>query len=255
MTLKQSTFEEIVESERELILTADQRYGNYYRHARDCTVFLSRCIAAVDPDRMMFARFFSLMKKQVMLALLSTLRLHKVQALMNLRQVLEAGAAAAFAIANPEPEHFAKTDANGLIDASQDLTEKRYKWLANHFPAGSDAIKKKKNLINDFAAHANVVMTNRTFEVNEVGNEISAPFFDAEDEYYVKTDLWLTASISIELMGLLYEVNKTQNVVQFDPDFEYHFHRVHGDNIVLLTEMKSTERYKRADERMQKRPE
>jgi hypothetical protein len=36
-----------------------------------------------------------------MLALLSTLRLHKVQSMMNLRQVLESGASAAFAIANP----------------------------------------------------------------------------------------------------------------------------------------------------------
>jgi hypothetical protein len=33
MALKQSTFEEIVESERELILAADQRYGKYYLHA------------------------------------------------------------------------------------------------------------------------------------------------------------------------------------------------------------------------------
>ncbi|HJZ69610.1 MAG TPA: hypothetical protein VKF81_15910 [Blastocatellia bacterium] len=251
MTLKQATFEEIVESERELILTADQRYGKYYLHARECAILLSRCIISVDPDRMMFARFFSLIKKQVMLALLSTLRLHKVQALMNLRQVLEAGAAAAFAIANPEPEHFARTDANGFIDASQDLTEKRYKWLAKHFPAGSEAIKKKKNLINDFAAHANVVATNQTFEVNEVGNEISAPFFDTEDEYHVKTDLWQTASISIELMGLLYEVNKTQNVLEFIPNFEHHLRRVYDDNSALLMEMKSTKRYK-AIERMQK---
>jgi hypothetical protein len=190
MALKQSTFEEIVESERQLILTADQRYGKYYRHALECAIFLSRCIVSVNRDSMVFARFFSLMKKQVMLALLSTLRLHKVQAWMNLRQALEAGAAAAFAIANPEPEHFAKTDASGFIDASQDLTKKRYKWLAKHFPPGSDAIKKKKELINDFAAHANIVVTNQTFEVNEVANEISAPFFDAEDEYHVKADLW-----------------------------------------------------------------
>src|SRR6516164_11309174 len=40
---------------------------------------------------MMFARFFSLLKKHHMLALLSALRLHKVQTMINLRQVLEAG--------------------------------------------------------------------------------------------------------------------------------------------------------------------
>ena len=138
MTLQQSTFEEI-ESERTLAEMADQRYGKYSRHARDCTIFLSRCIVAVDPDRTIFAMFFSSTKKQLLLALLSTLRLHKVQAMMNLRQALEAGAAAAFAIANPKPEHFAKTDQNGFIDPSKDLTTKRYDWLAENFPAGSEA--------------------------------------------------------------------------------------------------------------------
>ena len=91
MVLKQSTIEEIIESERDLVLTADQRYGDFSRHARECSIFLSRCIISVDRDRMMFARFFSLLKKHHMLALLSALRLHKVQTMINLRQVLEAG--------------------------------------------------------------------------------------------------------------------------------------------------------------------
>src|SRR5215471_8659940 len=94
MALKQPTLEEIVDSERQLVLTADERYGKYSRHARECAFFTSQCIISVALDRLMFARFFSLMKKQLMLAFLSTLRLHKVQAMMNLRQVLEAGAAA-----------------------------------------------------------------------------------------------------------------------------------------------------------------
>src|SRR6478752_924609 len=100
--LAQSTLEEIVDSERQLVLTASNRYGQLYLHARECSIFLSRCIVEVDHDRLMFARFFALMKKHHFLALLSAVRLDKVQALMNLRQVLEAGAAAAFAIANPE---------------------------------------------------------------------------------------------------------------------------------------------------------
>jgi hypothetical protein len=50
----------------------------------------------------------------------------KVQSMMNLRQVLHAGAAAGFAIANPELEHFADVDTQGLLDLSQALTKKRY---------------------------------------------------------------------------------------------------------------------------------
>jgi hypothetical protein len=186
MVPKQSTLQEIIESERELLLTADQRYGDYYRHARECSIFLSRCFISVDPDRLMFARFFSLLKKHHMLALLSTLRLHRIQAMMNLRQVLEAGAAAAFAIANPEPEHFAIANASGIIDPSPELTGKRYQWLDRNFPANSAAIKEKKELINSYFAHTNVVLTSKTFEVNEAGTWISAPFFDVEDEYHVK---------------------------------------------------------------------
>jgi hypothetical protein len=41
-----------------------------------------------------------------------------VQAMMNLRQVLEAGATAAFAIANPAQEHFAETDEQGLLGST-----------------------------------------------------------------------------------------------------------------------------------------
>src|ERR1017187_2684142 len=94
----QSTIEEIIESERQMLLTAESRYGKYYTNARTISVFLSRCVTGVNHDRMMFGRFLTLIKKHHMLALFSTLRLHKIQGMMNLSQVLEAGAGAAFAI-------------------------------------------------------------------------------------------------------------------------------------------------------------
>src|SRR6266852_9339724 len=128
-----------------MLLTAEERYGKYYKNARVCSIFLSRCITEVDHDRMMFARFFALMKKHHMLALLSILRLHKVQAMMNLRQVLEAGAAAAFAIGNPEQHHFAETDEQGLLDPSQALTKKRYQWLDQNYRQSRIGSKAKRN--------------------------------------------------------------------------------------------------------------
>jgi hypothetical protein len=247
----QSTLEEINESERQLVVEAEARYGKYYRHARGCSVFLSRCIVSVEHDRLMFARFFNLMKKHHMLALLSTVRLHKVQSMMNLRQVLEAGAAAAFAIANPELEHFAEVDEAGILDPSQELTVKRYKWLEKHFPAGSGSIKAKKQLINNIGTHANIMSTDQTFRVSEAGDMIDAPFFDIEDEYHIKTDLWLASSIAIELMDLLYGVNRDRNVIKFVPDFIADMGVVIRTNVELHSEMTSTERYKKAMEKMQ----
>ena len=83
---------------------------------------------SVDHDRMMFSRLFSQLKKHHLLALFSTIRLHRVQALMNLRLVLEAGAAAAFAIANTDLGHFADTDEDGLLNPTKELGAKRYGW-------------------------------------------------------------------------------------------------------------------------------
>jgi hypothetical protein len=148
MTFPQSTLEEIIESERQMALTANERFGQFYANTRSCSIFLSRSITAVDHRRMMFARLFSLMKKHHMLALLSLVRLHKVQAMMNLRQVLEAGAAAAFAIANPEQDYFVETDEQGLLDPAQDLARKRYKWLQEYYRQKSDWIKATKERIN-----------------------------------------------------------------------------------------------------------
>jgi hypothetical protein len=55
--------------------------------------------------------------------------------------LFENGACAAFAIANPDPAHFASTTPEGTLDASQKLTIKRYEWLNKHFPQGSSSIE------------------------------------------------------------------------------------------------------------------
>lgn len=255
MELKQSTFEEIIESERQLVVDAEAHYGKPYRDARACSIFLSRSIISVDASRQeMFGRFFALLKKHHMLALLSTLRLHKVQSMMNLRQVLEAGAAAAFAIVNPELRHFANADSTGMIlDPSQELTKKRYQWLAANFPKGSDAIKAKKERINIATSHANVVSASQTFRVNKNGDTIDAPFFDIEDEYHVKADLWLTSSIAIELMDLLYGVNESHGVIEFTPNFVAYLTHAAQENAALHAEITSTDRFKRAMEKQRAR--
>jgi hypothetical protein len=245
--LKQSTFEEVIESERQLVLDADARYGKHYRNARACSIFLSRSIVSVElSHHETFGRFFSQMKKHHMLALLSTLRLHKVQSMMNLRQVLEASTAAAFAIANPEMHHFADIDEIGLLDPSKALAQKRYRWLDEHFPAGSQSIKEKKELINRTTSHANIVSANQTFDVDDEVQNIAAPFFDIEDEYHVQIDLWLVASVGVELMDLLYGVSQTRNAVEFVKGFPEYLHHAARQNDAIYAEITSTDRYKRA---------
>jgi hypothetical protein len=242
----QSTIEEIIESERSMPLKARERYGRYYSHTYEVSVFLSRCIVSLDQDRMMFGRFHAHMKKHHTLALLSTVRLHKVQAMLNLRQVLEAGASGAFAIANPEQHHFADSDERGILDPSSKLTKKRYDWLDKNYEKRSQWIKATKDKINSSAAHANIVSADSVFRIADAGDQINAPFFDVEDEYFVKCDLWLIASVALSLMDLFYGVNQDRNVIGFIEGFPDTVGRLARETDALNAEIRDTDRYKRA---------
>jgi hypothetical protein len=66
-----------IESERQTVLQADDRYGKFWTTARESTILLSRCIASFNHDRMNFARFVAILKKHHMLAILSAVRLHR----------------------------------------------------------------------------------------------------------------------------------------------------------------------------------
>ena len=166
MEFPQRTIEQIIDSEREMILTAPQRYGKYYDTAFECAVLFTHFLKSVDPDRWVFGSFLSLAKKHHTLALFSTVRLQKVQAMMNLRQTLEAGACAAFAIANLDHAHFVDTDEHGILDPSPKLVGKRYDWLDKNYPDGSTAIKEMKQQINASVAHANLINTHNTFRTD-----------------------------------------------------------------------------------------
>jgi hypothetical protein len=245
MQFRQSTLEEIIESEGKMVLLAQTRYGEFYSNAIACSIFLSKCIAGIDHSRMMFGRFLALTKKHHMLAVLSTVRLHRVQAKMNLRQVLEAGAAAAFAIANPEVHHFTEMDKQGILDPSQELAKKRYRWINKYYPEKSERIRAIKDRINKFEAHANVVTSESVFRVSK-DKVATTPFFDIEDDYIVKTDLWQAAAVALELMDLFYGVNKERNVITFHPNFAAYIGQLSRTTDALLAEQEATERYQRA---------
>ncbi len=250
MEIKQRTIAEIAETEQLLLANAHERYPVYYPHALEASLFLSNFVKSVDADRSVFAMFLSQVKKHHTLALFSTVRLHQIQARMNLRQVLEAGASAAFAIANPGPENFVDTDDQGILNPSQKLAKKRYDWLDRHYLAGSDAIKGMKATINETTAHANLVYTQNNFRFNDSGDGFDAPFFDVEDEHFVKTDLWMIGNIAVGLLDLFYGVNQSRDVIKFVDDFRPRFEKIARDNKTLHGEMTATERYKRAQQKL-----
>jgi hypothetical protein len=113
---------------------------------------------------------------------------------------------------------FADTSEEEVLDSSQALSRKRYKWLDENFPDASEYVKNHKNHINRSTTHANVVYTYRIFEHRE--REYILPFFDIEDKYYIYTDLYTIGAIGISLINLFYGVNDRHGKpIEFVDDF------------------------------------
>lgn len=246
MQFEDATIGDIIESEHQMALHGAERFGDYFINASEFNSLLQQFIKSVDPDRFIFAMFLSQIRKHHLLALFSAVRLHHIQAMMNLRQVLEAGSCAAYAITNPDREGFGDTDEDGIIDATQELTKKRYKWLEDNFKKGSDFIKNMKGTINNSTAHSNIIYAHNNFKFDGEQGKFITPFFDIEDDYLVKTDLWQIGNIALGLMNLFYGINKGLDVIKFVDDFVPRLKALEANNHALKEEMMNTERYKNA---------
>jgi hypothetical protein len=249
MEFKQSNIGEILESECLMVLSASERFGYFYDNAMGTNYLLQHGVAGVPHHRSLFARWASQLKKYHLLALWSFVRLHQIQGLMNLRQVLEAAVDAAFALAHPDNiEDYAREDRRGALVTSKSLKNKRYAWLEAHYKGGSDSIKALKDAINDYGSHGSVVQTMHNFRVELEGPEpfFGTSFFDAEDDYHVKTDLWRAANVGLCVLDLLYGVNRDFGVLTFSVDYVSRLQELIRQHEALGDEMRATERFQAA---------
>ena len=252
MDLKQKSIGDIIDSERLLVLEAPERYGAFYTNALDASILLTTFIKSLDPDRFVFGRYHAWVKKHHLLALFSTVRLHQAQAAMDLRQVLEAGSLAAYAIANADPNRFVTEDKDGLLNSSPKLTGNAYKWLDQNHPQSSRNIKEMKDAINELTAHANLAYTGANFEAAD--DAVSSPFFDFEDSYAVKTELWRIGNVAINLLYLFYGVNQNVGSIKFVDDFHAQIGALAELSNALRAEMMATDRFKAAAAKAAKTP-
>lgn len=227
-----------------MVLKGAERYGEYFVNAADFNHLLNEFLVSINLDRFIFAAFLSQIKKHYMLAFFSTVRLHHTQAMMNMRQVLEAGACAAYAIANTNPEDFADIDDQGIINPSDNLTTKRYQWLKTNYKNGSDAIKNMKDSINSSTAHSNIIYAHTNFNFDDENGKFNTPFFDFEDKYRVQIDLWTSGNVIMNLMDLFYGVNKERDVIKFTDNFIARLKALEKQNEKLKNDLMQNDRYK-----------
>ena len=246
MTQKHETIEGIILREQKLLATAEDRYGEAFVFTMEANDLLNNFLQSVDGTRFIFTAMLSQIRKHVLLAIFSTVRLHRIQALMDLRQVLEAGVSAAYAIIHIDPEHFAKQDERGFLDTPKKLAQKRYKWLKEHYQDASDSIEGQKKIINNSVAHANIVYAMQNFKARFDEGKFETPFFDTEDDYHIKGDLWMIGDIAWGLMDLFYGVNQEVNAITFSPEFLDRMKSLRKKDEALKNELTNSDRFKAA---------
>ncbi len=245
------SIEEILNLEREMVLKGAERFGEYFENASGFNMLLKEFLISIDPDHFIFSAFLAQIRKHHTLALFSAVRLHHTQAMMNMRQVLEAGACAAYAIKSTETEDFADIDEQGILNPSDTLTKKRYVWLEENYKHGSDAIKNMKGLLNNISTHSNIVNAQLAFGLDSDSERFIAHYFDIEDEHYVKTGLWMIGNVVMGLMDLFYGINKDYDAMEFTDDYHLRLQILSEQNTKLKNEMMQTERIQRVERRQQ----
>lgn len=166
MNIKQKTLQDIIDSEKDLLTTAEKDYGEYFENALGFNSLLNNFIKSLnDPEKYIFLAFFSQIKKNHTLALFSSLRLHHVQAGMNLRQFIEASSWAIYAMRNKEIEKFCDS-TNGFLDVNKKHTKGRNTWLLTNYKDASEKFNIQRGIINKSLAHSNIVYTFQNFKTN-----------------------------------------------------------------------------------------
>ncbi len=241
------TFKDIIKEENELILNAEKKYDTYFKNAANFNCLLQDFIKSVDPDRWIFIVFLSQIRKHHTLALFSTVRQHYVQACMDLRQVIEAGINAAYGIAcSDEKDFMIKTEEN-IIQTPKKLFKKRYKWLEKNYITQSNFLKNQKEIINRSISHSNIVYAFINFDNSKLKkNKYLLSFFDKEDDYRVKTNLWFIGNLALGLMDLFFGINKDYSHIKFSNDFIDRLKKLEEENKRLKTEIMKNPRYVRA---------
>lgn len=254
MEFKQDTIGDILTSEHEMVLHGAECYGDYFINASKFNHLLNDFIKSVDdPGKFIAIAFIFQIRKYHTLALFSAVRRHHIQTSMNLRYVIEAAQWTAYAMGNEDQDKFCSKDSNGIISIEDRHEKAMYKWLDDNFKVKADETRRLKKMISGAGAHSNITYAFQNFEMKPFEDAgFKTTFFDPENDYRIKTDLWFVANTALGLLDLFYGVNQKHKVFKLVDDFDSRFKTLVAENNRLKNEMMQTDNYKRAQALMNK---
>lgn len=234
----------ISEEENILINEAKNKYGGVYNNAENLVFLLWDFLESVEADAWIFASFLSQVQKFAILSLLSTIRHHNAQSLMNIRQFFEAGILAAYSLHERNDTTYYYKDKNDVDYAKENVKGKAYQWLEKNYKSHSDSIKNQKEIINSMWTHSSILLTPLNFELKS-DKKFLTSLFDKEDDFHTKSDLWFLANSCWGLLDLFEkEITKTK-MAKLSDDFASNMKQYGEDNTELKKEFVENPRIKK----------
>ncbi len=209
--------EDLSNTENIMLINAHKEYGTLFDHAQATVLFTRKFIYKVDPLAWVFISFLSQTSNSLVLALLSSVRRHDVQANMMLRYALESVVLACYALSKPDVNEFGHIDSDGLIQIDEEVLSRAYEWLEINYKTYSDTIKSFKDKINKSSSHANILKPQATFDFDE---EMKMLFFDKKHKIITEQRLWWIANISLGFLDLFSKVINDFPLVKLIDDFQ-----------------------------------
>ena len=243
--LEGMTLFDFANAENQLTRLNHGRAGDYAHFAEASTAMFASTITHVPRSHYLFMGVYSMVRKHLVLAVLSALRQHKVQTALNLRQAIEGSVAMFYLIATPEP-----VDAETVGDDNkfaEKLNEKARKWLKANYSDHSDKLKSFKDDINATDSHSNIVNSYATFDYTSLDRAFSENlFFDRDDEDILLISLWNIGHITTHIIGTFGQVVTDHEGPTLTTDIDERITWLAKENDRLLALIQSKPRWQEA---------
>jgi len=229
------------EAENKLVTEAELKHGRVFLNTKQLIELFWDFLESAEIDAWIFISFLTQVKKYATLSLLSALRLHNAQALMNMRQMFEAGVLASYALVEKDVTTYYYKDKHDCARENKRVKEKAYKWLENEYKNSSDVIKNQKNTINSMWTHSSILLTLLNFKMDK-NEKFLSMFFDDEDDFLTKNKIWFIGNSCWGQLNLYAELIRKTKLAKLKSNFDQEMKNLGDENEKIKRELMNNPR-------------
>ncbi len=235
---------DIVDRENQVLFESIASNAEYYKVCYEVVDYLWHYVEDFDCEKgLTFTLFLGQFRKAITQTLLSILRLHSVQGFLTLRYALESAALSCYSLFATDIETFCGADEHDRAVPRDKTLNKAYNWLNENDPKYSEYLKFRKETINGYYAHCNIMPTSQNFEIS--GNEAGTVYFDESDNDMNDQFLLIVADVAFTFMCASSQFNANFKRFQLSNDFHHMMQALENDLNTLKEKSKSNYRFSR----------